>query len=640
MKIIIRLLPLACFLLCGDLSAIDVMVDCTSKPSFACEVPVSVSTMTDMSMTGVQKGAMPIVPYIHIAHPCENAHLPELASTFVYGMATTSGTLTINNHLVPVDPGGGFLTMVDLVPGTCKIHAELIMATSVYAVTRTVTVEGPDGPSPVSPLTIEYVRPNNDYMVVPGDEISVTAKGSPGMKAYFTVDGIDKHFPLVETLAGQGLYTGVYVVSPSVKLQKAKIRVTLANTKKNIKKTKIAEGAISLLSATTPLVAETTVDDAILHAGPELSKCDTAGYYLFLPKGILLRISGSKGDELRVQLTKTKEAWISRSSVAMLPAGTPPGHAIAEDIVITGGERSTTIRIPLGRHIPFEVQPDIDGKYIDLLVYGAYSNTDFMTYVSTGIVEQVQWFQDDAQTYRVRAYTPSIKWWGYDVRYEGGNLVLEVRNPPPVVAGSTLPLAGLTIAVDAGHSPDTGAIGVTGMLERDVNIDIAKILDKKLTGLGATVVMTRKDVEPVALYDRPKIAWQSHADIFVSVHNNALSDGENPFKKNGYEIYYYHPASFDLAREIHTAYGEVMGINSAAPYKLHDGGIHYGNFVITRTFQMPTVLTESAYMIVPREESLLKTEQFKTACAEAISRGIVRYMNHMRPVKKPAEKKK
>lgn len=581
-------------------------------------------------------------PYFQINHPCENAHLGALSSTFVYGEAPSSGTLTINGQAVPVDLGGGFLTMVDLAPGTFKIHAVLTLGASVYTITRTVNVEGASVPSPVSPLTVEYVTPNNDIVAAPGDEIIVTAKGSPGMKASFTVGAMKRKFPMAESAAGQGIYNGVYVVGAQDKPNRSKILVTLANTKRNLKKSKKADGTVSLLSDASPLIAETTGYSTTLYAGPSLSKSDTAGYYLFLPQGTPLRITGGKGDELRVRLTKTKEAWVNRSAVKLLPAGTTPGHTIAENILITNDERSANIHIPLGRRVPFEVQPDMDKKYIDVLFYGAYSNTDFMTYISTGVVEQVKWFQDDAETYRVRAYTPSSKWWGYDARYEGGTFVLEVRNPPPAVVGSTMPLAGLTIAVDAGHSPDTGAIGVTGLLERDVNLQMAKILTSKLTALGANVFMTRPDPQPVALGDRPRLAWQAHADIFVSVHNNSLSDAENPFKQNGYEIYYFHPVSFALAEEIHKAYGELVGNDSPAEYKLHDGGIHYGNFVITRTTQMPAVLTESAYMIVPREERFLKTEQFRSACAEAIARGIVRYMEHIRPGLKPkqAEKKK
>jgi N-acetylmuramoyl-L-alanine amidase len=499
-------------------------------------------------------------------------------------------------------------------------------------------------PSPVTPLTLEYVKPGSDSIVIPGDEIAVSAKGSPGMQAYFTVGGGKKQFPLIEGGSSQGFYSGIYVVGTQDKLNNTFIQATLIDTKTDTKITKKADGLISFIPDTAPLIAETTAY-ANLHAGPAIAKGNGAGYYMSLPKGVRLRITGSKGDEFRVRLNRTKEAWISRGSVKLLPSGTLPGQDAAGNIVISGRERSTEISIPLGRKVPFEVQPDMDGKYIDVIIYGAFSNTDFMNYLSTGIVEQVQWFQDDPETYRLRAYTPTVKWWGYDARYEGGTLVLEVRNPPPAYAGSNLPLAGVTIAVDAGHSPDSGAVGVTGLLERDANLNIAKILKKKLSALGARVVMTREGPEPVELYSRPVLAWQARADIFVSVHNNALGDGENPLKKNGYEIYYFHPLSFSLAAEIHKAYGELVGTKGPAEFKLRDDGLRYGNFVITRTIQMPSVLTESAYMIVPREEALLKTEKFQSACAESIARGIVRYMNHMRPAAarkniQPAAKKK
>jgi len=638
MKTLIRVLPLAFLIFCGRLCASETRLD-GSTQTVACPLSVAVSTTTGIPAVMPPQAVGTVTPYFQINHPCENARLAALSSTFVYGEAPSIGALTVNGRPVPIDPGGGFLTMVDLAPGTFRINAELTLGASVYALTRTVEVESPPAPSTVSPLTIEYVSPNTDVMVMPGDEIAVTAKGSPGMKASFTVGAMKKQFPLVESGGGQGIYNGIYTAGAQDKLKKAKILVTLANTKKNTRKSKKSDGTVTLLSD-APLVAETTAYNATLYAGPALSKEDTAGYYIFLPTGTFLRINGAKGDELRVRLTRTKEAWISRSAVKMLPAGTPPARAVAENIVISGSERSAKIHIPLGRRIPFEVLPDIEGKYIDVAFYGAYSNTDFMTCASTGVIEQVQWFQDDAETYRIRAYTPSKKWWGYDACYEGTSFVLEVRSPPPAVIGSTLPLAGLTIAVDAGHSPDTGAIGVTGLLERDVNLEIAGILQRKLTALGANAVMTRPGPGAVALNDRPRLAWQMHADIFVSVHNNSLNDSEDPFKKNGYEIYYYHPSSFALAKEIHAAYTEAVGTDGPAKYKLHDGGIHYGNFVITRATQMPAILTESAYMIVPREEALLKTAQFQSACADAIATGIVRYINNLRHIEKTANKRK
>ena len=129
---------------------------------------------------------------------------------------------------------------------------------------------------------------------------------------------------------------------------------------------------------------------------------------------------------------------------------------------------------------------------------------------------------------------------------------------------------------------------------------------------------------PVALYDRSKIAFEEKADILVSVHNNALPDGENPLEKNGYGVYYYHPQSRALARAIHAAYGEGFG---AGEMQLRDDGLYYDNLAVARATQMPSVLTETAYIIVPREEAFLKTPAFRERTAEAITAGIVRYVN-------------
>jgi N-acetylmuramoyl-L-alanine amidase len=65
---------------------------------------------------------------------------------------------------------------------------------------------------------------------------------------------------------------------------------------------------------------------------------------------------------------------------------------------------------------------------------------------------------------------------------------------------------------------------------------------------------------------------------------------------------------------------------------------------LARTPQMPAVLTESAYMILPDEEAFLKTEKFQCECAEAMLRGLKDYARDMReplsPAGSPANKKR
>lgn len=565
---------------------------------------------------------------IRIAHPVEKARLPTLDSTFVFGAAPPEGNLFINGAPVPIHPEGGFLTMVKLTPGEFKIQAELELNGNKYHFIRTIFVAEPEKPAPVSPLTIESVAPHQDQQLWPGDYLEVVCKGSPGMDGYFTIKGVKGKFPLTETAkAPGGIYHGVYRVGNDDKLQKAKIKVTLVDEKHH-KRSKEATGTVSLFPKDLPVMAEVISSNTVLRSGPALTLNEKAGYLMFPPPGTLLQITGSKGNEYRVRLTKTKSVWVNQNQVKLLPEGTQPNNIVAGNISLETIPNSTLIRLPLEGKIPFQIEPDVEGKFIDISFFGAFSNTDWITNGVGAKVKQIRWFQDDEETYRLRLFTVPNGWWGYDARYEGNQFVFELKSPPPISAAGSQ-LAGLTIAVDPGHSADTGAIGPTGYAEKDANLALALNLKEKLLAKGVKVIMTRSGNENVALNERPLIAQQSKADILISIHNNALGYGQNPLIKRGFGVYYYTPMSLPLAKEIHTAYTETFGVGKE--FNLKDDGLYYANLALTRAPQMPSVLIESAYMIVPEEEAYLKREGFRSACANAIITGIERYVQTMRP---------
>lgn len=563
---------------------------------------------------------------IQIVHPAENTKLPALTSSFVFGSAPPDGILSINGKPVPIHPGGGFLAMVNLLPGEFQIEAKLRLGAKTYYLVRTIQVAHPELPAPESPLTIEYVAPNEDLELLPGDYLTVVCKGSPGKTGFFSIKGLKGKFPMNESKAAPGgIYHGVYRIGKEAPLNKGKIEVTLRD--KWHKESKKSSGTVSLFPMDIPVMAEVVAPNTVLKAGPALNQNERAGYLMFPPVGTVLQITGSKGDEYRIRLTETKKVWVNKTQVKLLPKGTLPNRAVARNISMDVTENSTFIKVSLGRKLPFKIVPDVEGKHIDISFYGAYSNTDWITDAVTGVVKQLQWFQDDEETYRLRVDTIPNGWWGYDARYQDGQFILEIRTPP-VVSGNDSPFKGLTIAIDPGHSADTGAIGPTGYLEKDANLAQALVLKEKLLAKGAKVIMTRVGDEDVPLSKRPQIAWEAKADLLISIHNNALPYGGNPFEKHGFGVYYFTPMSLPLAKEIHQAYSETFSSNQE--YNLPDDGLFYGNLALTRSPQMPSVLIESAYMIVPEEEAYLKTEAFRRACANAIITGMERYLRQMR----------
>ena len=569
---------------------------------------------------------------INIVAPAENAHLPALASTFVCGSVPAGAQLRINGVSVPVHPGGGFVTMVPLTPGVFSIQADWQQGDTTAHLSRTIYVAAPEKPAPASPLQIVAVSPRQDQEVLPGDWIVVSCKGSPGMKGYFTVSGVRRRLPLTAVEPeSAGLYQGVYLVGEHDRLHQSRIKVTLVDRNSGQRTALKAEGVLSLFPKAVPVMAETISPDVVLRAGPGLSPDDKAGYLMFPPPGTVLRLSGRVGSEYRVRLTPTRTAWVGVDQVKRLAAGTPPAYVMVGSIAVRAGGLSTQIRIPLGRRIPYLVNPDITGQYLDLSLFGAFSNTDLIANPSGGVIQNIRWFQDDQETYRLRVETVPGGWWGYDARYEGNTLVLELRTPPPLpAAGGGSPLAGLTIALDAGHGKGGGAGGVTGYPEGDANLALTLNLQQKLLALGARVILTRPGDTDVPLGERTRFAWQHQADLLISLHNNSLGYGGNPLLKHGFGVYYFAPQSRLLAVAVHDAYRAAFATGAGA-YHLPDDGLYYDNLALTRPPQMPSILIETAYMIVPEEEAYLKTEDFRSVCSDAIIHGLESYVRAMRP---------
>src|SRR5256886_7550002 len=188
--------------------------------------------------------------------------------------------------------------------------------------------------------------------------------------------------------------------------------------------------------------------------------------------------------------------------------------------------------------------------------------------------------------------------WGYRTRFDGRDLLLEIRRPPTI--DPARPLRGRTIVLDPGHPP-VGATGPTGLWEPVATLAVAGKAKALLEQRGAVVLLTRTDSTPVDLYPRTRFAERHDADVLVSIHANALPDGVNPFTNNGTSVYYFQPRSADLARSLDRAIVAALG--------LRDLGIGRGDYALVRPTWMPAALTEGAFMMLPDQELLLRSEE-------------------------------
>lgn len=189
-------------------------------------------------------------------------------------------------------------------------------------------------------------------------------------------------------------------------------------------------------------------------------------------------------------------------------------------------------------------------------------------------------------------------------------------------------LKGKTIVIDPGHGgSDSGAVGSTGLMEKNVTLPIAMYLKKDLEEQGAKVLMTRTtDVDvygPYAsgvdeLQARSDVANNNHADIFISVHINSF----NSPNAIGIATYYYDKTAYDtrLATDIQNQIAGEPGFGGSR-------GIQFGNLYVLRHTTMPAVLVELGFISNPTEESLMRQPSVQQDFARRITQGVLNYFN-------------
>ncbi len=194
----------------------------------------------------------------------------------------------------------------------------------------------------------------------------------------------------------------------------------------------------------------------------------------------------------------------------------------------------------------------------------------------------------------------------------------------------------LKVVVDAGHgSPDGGAVGAAGTLEKDVNLAIADAVREVLEGKGISVVMTRVSDDGLWETDgsirqkkredmnrRLEIVRDSGADLFLSIHMNAFEDDS----ANGLHIFYAknHPEGEELAAKIQE------GIAAVTKAETHAVKAADESLFLMKSPPMTAVLAECGFLSNPEEEQKLIDPDYQKRIAWAIASGIEDYYNDMR----------
>jgi N-acetylmuramoyl-L-alanine amidase len=171
------------------------------------------------------------------------------------------------------------------------------------------------------------------------------------------------------------------------------------------------------------------------------------------------------------------------------------------------------------------------------------------------------------------------------------------------------------VVIDPGHGgKDPGAIGIGGVREKDIVLSISQDVTRFLEQQGVRVMMTRNSDYFVSLQGRADMANRARANVFVSLHANAVGGGRSHV--NGLEVYYYGNRS--LADAIHRSILRTVNVR--------DRGVRRARFYVLRKTRMAATLVETGYVTGVEDVVKLRDANYQRQMAEAITRGIIDYL--------------
>lgn len=590
---------------------------------------------------------------LRVVYPPAGTQVTARDSTFLFG-STGCGraSLTIDGRVVPVAPNGAFLAWLPLPDDTAAtLHLVARRGGDSVVVGHRIRLPRRFTP-PASGAWIDRgsIEPRGNHWAEPGELIRVAVRAAPGALATLRLPGGRVIALAPDT--GLSIEYGPFDVRPTRRAERSVTRyagvfpavalggplppVTASGSLPASPDTLAAAWVIVVAGADTaraPLPLRLAIveraelpvvllDDDTARTGTTRGAAiglpmPGGTYDWFFRNGTIAAVNGRVNEYVRVRLSRTSSAWVLRPEIAgTLPAGTPQPWSRIGVVRLTPGDSVVAARVALGARIPFRV--DEEDRRITVRFYGAQSDLDWLQYGGTDpLVTRMTWAQPTEDEVTV-TFELSSRVFGYRTRWEGNDLILEIRRPPAI--DHARPLRGRIIAVDPGHPP-LGATGPTGLREPDANLAVGLALKRLLEEAGARVLMTRNTDTALGLYERTTMAERGSADVLVSIHNNAFPDGVNPFENHGTSTYYFQPRATRLAFLVQEALLRELGLRNL--------GVGRGNYALVRPTWVSAILTEGAFLMIPEQENALRTPSFQEAYARGVGLGIEAFLREL-----------
>lgn len=523
----------------------------------------------------------------------------------ITGVADPDATLTVNGKQFPVYPTGGWAAEVMLEEG--KNTVTVVAVSKAGRAEKSFDIELTPRPEK-EPLTgaklIEWSTvPADIKAVTEGERVALRVVGTPGCNVSI-VGGCEL------TEVKEGVYQTMITAKKDCKVLAEPLQFKIKAEGDSA--TYSMKEAIKVIDPNKPVMLRTVGELPYLNYG--LGTDRLGGSKIgHITDGILLEAVGEVGNQYKVRLSKNRTAYIPKSCVEVQAAGTLPAQSLVGSWSVRGGKEADVVRVSLSERLPFATFHQMDPARVVVDIFGAVANTSWLTQypnIKNAAIQCVDYEQVEEDIFRVIITLSHDAHWGHSVRYEGNSLVIRVKAAPKAS------LRGLHVAIDAGHGgPYKGAVGVAGVEEKSVNLDLAHMLREALEKRGVKVTMTRSEDVNVDMSDRVLMLRKADPNLMISIHCNA---GGSPLKPLGTSTYYRHPGFQPLSVAVLKRVLELDMNNF--------GNIGSFNFILNSPYEYPNALLETLFISAPAEEARLVDPKFRKDLIDRVVKGLEDYL--------------
>ena len=555
--------------------------------------------------------------FIKFVTPAKNQTTVAVKRQFITGTTCKECSVRMNETEIKVWPTGVFVVETNLNPGDTSF---LFTATDPkgFKTSQTIlfTYQLPDRETTVETNTVAYwrIEPQGDLYLKPGDKLRLTLKSIPDATVKLTNGFELKEVVVKESTGIKGIYKAEYTVKVNDDLftdeqQKLKAIITTKDQQRMEASTKSSYAIMQRLVLQT----KGKLPYLLVGLGEDRLGGTKMGY---LDSLIKLYAVSKVGNKYCVQLTKHRQAYIEEQHVTVVNNGSFSPSSITNSMRAWGDSLYDYVSLILYDRLPYQSFQQINPSTIVVDVFGATANTNWLTQMqSLQEIKNVTYEQKEDDLFRITIQLKHEQHWGHTIYYSGNNLVVRVKHQP-----KSLILKDLVIGVDAGHGGDNkGAFGISGIMEKDMTLLVAKELQLALQAEGATVIMTRTKDTVFDNHDRYTYFKEKNPNLLISIHLNSSAD---PVRIKGVSTYYKYIGYQTLTQ---TILKQMLGMGLK-----EFGNVGNFNFILNGFTEFPNVLVETLFISHPEDETNVLNPAFRKQMADKIVQGLIDWLQRIK----------